>query len=375
MIKFEVPISKSQISTITLQHFILLVLYHGEKVILSLDKSVPHLLVAIPSKSISIEEDKKKSENIIDTDEKLRGYLESWFSDYYNARSLYLFDIAQGPSQSIAKNEGTIASKPSRDSTISRDIRAHANNSCQICGRKFPGGVGITSCHLFEMRSVPEDINNRVETYNELGLAGVNDSRNYLCLCKICQVHLDNYNITINPLDHDLIISPRIFDHEIYEVDGIAKYQDLVEDVQGNLTHRKLYHIDGDAYKHPQQLLQYRYRLYQIEQRWKIMSKQRSTFINFGGKRKSEFAENELMKKLKTQELVLNSTTCKQLKEFLSAAGIPRPKRKAELFEKVQNLQKFLNEGVGNFSLEELENNYGDEFEEALRKCKFRYYC
>jgi hypothetical protein len=257
---------------------------------------------------------------------------------------------------------------------MSKAIRTHGNNRCQICGREFPNGEGLFACHLFELKAVPECVQNRVTSFNDLDLGTVNDPRNYLCLCQKCHDFLDDYNITIDPKNHNLLISTRIFREEIFGVDGISCYQELVEDGNGQPTGRKLTHVDGNAYKHLFKLLQYRKRLYDIEQQLNLLSKNRALNIGTGGKRKFSFQDDQDVKKLKSHALPVEKERVDNMKALLKKFGASTRGNKLELFERIKKLQKALREDFfEGTDFEGLQHLYENQCKEVLTVVDFYF--
>jgi hypothetical protein len=332
------------------------------------------LLVTLPSNTEDVDENLNDPSRNLDTDEKIQSYLYSFFRNMRHTDRLYLFDSIQEVSQKITKMEGTVSSSTvSRESNMSRDIRSHGNNCCQICGRGFPDGEGLFACHLFELKAVPECVDNLLKSFNDLGLTTVNDGRNYLCLCQKCHDFLDDYNIAINPQNHDLIISNRIFNETIDGVEGISRYRDLVEYENGQPTGRKLTHLGGDAYKHPLKLLEYRKKLYDLEQKLQIMSKNRALDIAVGGKRKFLFKDEEAVKELKTRNLVFKDETKGEMKALLKKFNASTGGNKPVLFDRVQKLQQALQDDCfKETDFEGLEQLYDKQFDGALTECIFQ---
>ena len=180
--------------------FLDLIAYRGTASDALINKDASYSLFAIAHTEL-IDKEREKPENIIDSDQKLRDYLREYFGCYRKARTLYLFSPLTEGGQLLAKKESSASSRPSRDSAVSKLVREHAKETCQICGRKFPGGVGLYACHLYETKSGHRDIVDQISSCSPLGLTYVNDYRNYLCLCKACHDRFDDYEHTSNVMN------------------------------------------------------------------------------------------------------------------------------------------------------------------------------
>ncbi len=363
---FKVVLKREEIPHITLNDFLEVAMFYAS-VDEIIDKKEDYVLFTMSNKSQSIDEDIKN--NIIDSDEKLSHYLNAFFDNWTEAGRLYLHDPKEELSQTIVEKEeaGSVSSKPSRDSEASKDIKDRSNNQCSLCGRNFPNGIGLEASHVYEVKSMPDNVLDRIVNFDLLGIFNVNDPRNYLCLCTRCHHHFDDYNVGIDPDTQEVLISPRIYDDPIEGAPGISKYRDLVEDAQGNPTHRKLVHVHGDVCKHPRPLLEYRKELYDVEQKSRMISKYHSL-----GKRKISEVEKDVIENLKQENRPYKKLTKPIMARYLEAFGLSTTGSKSELYERMEKLKNFVNEGfTRQTTITDLLRINADEYKQTLSKCKF----
>ncbi len=385
----------SIIPQITLYEFLGQILRTPKSIELGISCSDNVQLAVLPSNSNDFENDLE----IIDTDDKLQEELRSHYKDYRSVKTMYLFEPSKGSIQDQLSNitsqlsdivSNSAASQSSEESScdsaiMSEIIRSHSDfasilrvsqNTCAICGalRDYPGG--LYACHLLEFNSVSRKRNEHTQHCNSLGLAQGNDARNYLCLCKTCHNNFDEYNIAIDPYNSNLIISPKILDNPVNNI----TYRDLVFK-DGKPTNRKLKHVDGEIYRHPSRLIQYRHRLYELEQEFGILSKQQSLLMNKISSRKIKRQAGEGNEKetedpyetLRDFKENFDDLKVNQLRDMLRSVEMPVYGKKPELIERLRALKHTLAE------IEKL--YYGiqipvdtctkEDFEEALKYCKF----
>ena len=123
--------------------------------------------------------------------------------------SLYVWNYDEA---SPAKLPGTLAkigstSDVSRSSGQSDLCRATYPN-CLCCG--YSGDITIEAAHIFDIgiyNRLKKD--ERVDTLNSLGLAGINQLANLIGLCKSCHNKFDHFHLGIDPTEKRWIVSQK----------------------------------------------------------------------------------------------------------------------------------------------------------------------
>jgi 5-methylcytosine-specific restriction endonuclease McrA len=123
--------------------------------------------------------------------------------------SLYVWNYDEA---SPAKLPGTLAkigstSDVSRSSGQSDLCRATYPN-CLCCG--YSGDITIEAAHIFDIgiyNRLKKD--ERVDTLNALGLAGINQLANLIGLCKSCHNKFDHFHLGIDPTEKRWIVSQK----------------------------------------------------------------------------------------------------------------------------------------------------------------------
>jgi hypothetical protein len=123
--------------------------------------------------------------------------------------SLYVWNYDEA---SPAKLPGTLAkigstSDVSRSSGQSDLCRATYPN-CLCCG--YSGDITIEAAHIFDIgiyNRLKKD--ERVDTLNALGLAGINQLANLIGLCKSCHTKFDHFHLGIDPTEKRWIVSQK----------------------------------------------------------------------------------------------------------------------------------------------------------------------
>jgi hypothetical protein len=156
------------------------------------------------------------------------------------------------------------------DPDISNRIIESANFTCQFCGKIYLSfNTDLQGAHIYEIKSARTNrarqilgkFTSKQQTaiYFGLGIGGLNDPRNVLCLCGTCNKHFDDKNIAIQPGSYELLISPRIFSEPIAHVGDIPNYQEL------NKRNKRVEFVDAVAVP-GDKLLERRLRKFQRKQ-------------------------------------------------------------------------------------------------------------
>ena len=124
--------------------------------------------------------------------------------------SLYVWNYDEA---SPAKLPGTLAKIGSTSDVSSRssgqsDLCRATYPNCLCCG--YSGDITIEAAHIFDIgiyNRLKKD--ERVDTLNALGLAGINQLANLIGLCKSCHTKFDHFHLGIDPTEKRWIVSQK----------------------------------------------------------------------------------------------------------------------------------------------------------------------
>jgi hypothetical protein len=103
----------------------------------------------------------------------------------------------------------SVVSRVSRDSNQSKICKDRDRYICLCCGFSGPEGVGMESCHLYEIKAhrALTTAEERKEMLKSLKLVDINELRHLVTMCEKCHTRFDNHQIGIHPVDRRWIIT------------------------------------------------------------------------------------------------------------------------------------------------------------------------
>ncbi len=109
------------------------------------------------------------------------------------------------PNKKNAQADGdgsSVSSAVSRDKNQAKICKKRDKYLCLCCGFFGADGLGLKSCHLYEIRAhKPLTEQERADKLESLELVDVNDVRNLVTMCEKCHSHFDSHKIAIHPSD------------------------------------------------------------------------------------------------------------------------------------------------------------------------------